>query len=126
MDQQLRSRYSAPPRRIVEVPLPDGHVAHLRSITETERSQYEADLFNKDGRVDPAAFASQRRRLLCLCLCNAEGQRIFEPDEAELLAGMDGGEAAILYAAAEKHCLYANGLPAGIRVHEKKSEPTGG
>lgn len=115
-----RSRYTKKNTRIIPVQIGD-ETHYLAAISESERADYEASLFNSKGKVDEAAYKSQRRRLLVLVLSDKDGKRLFKPDEHELLKDMDAGEAAILFSEAQMKCLYANGLPEGIEANQKKS-----
>lgn len=93
-----RERLMNPPVKVEAVMLPDGNTAYLTRIAESDLALYESALYGDDGKVDDAAWKSQRRRLLVLCLCDETGQRLFKPGEAELLATMDGAEAELLNA----------------------------
>lgn len=76
--------------------LPDGGTAYLTRIAESDLSLYEAALYGDDGKVNDDAWKSQRRRLLVLCLCYENGEKMFKPGDADLLIGMDGAEAELL------------------------------
>lgn len=75
-------------RRYVEVEVPElGTSFRLRSLTERERSSFEASLV-KNGKL--VNLESQKRRLLCLCLVDSENKRMLQDDQLEQLAEIDG------------------------------------
>jgi hypothetical protein len=123
MSTELRSRYTTVRRRLIPVEV-YGETHFLRSITDSERSQWESELFDAKGKVDPKMYRSQRIRLLALCLCDEQIQPLFEYKEWPSLKNMDGGLSAILYDNANQKCLYVEGEPTGSDNAEKKSEPT--
>jgi hypothetical protein len=100
-------------RRYREVQLPDhlgSDVARIQSLTEREKSDYEASLF-KPGSMKPIRdmLASARRRLLILTLVDDQNERLLgDADEPSLLE-MDGAVSSYLYDAATEHCGFQKG-----------------
>ncbi len=96
-----RTKLLSPSRRIESVTLEDGSTVHLRRLNEAELAGYESSLFDKDGKVTSETIHGQRRRLLCLSLCESNGDRLFADDESELLGSIDAIDAATLHEAAK-------------------------
>lgn len=115
------NRYTEVVRRLITVEL-DGETHYLRSITDSEKSQWEADLFDSKGKVSPKGYQSQRSRLLALCLCDEEKAPLFAYSDWPKLANMDAGLSGVLFERAQKECLYADGIPKGVDEFSKKSK----
>lgn len=74
-------------RRYREVDVPLIGKVRIRSLTERERSEYEAGFLDKSGNV--SNIVDGKVRLIVLCACNAEGHRIFSDADANSLADVD-------------------------------------
>jgi hypothetical protein len=119
----IRARLIQPPVRIEAVDLDGtGTTVYLRQISEFDWSQFEAAMFDSDGKVIPAQFESQRRRLLVMTLCDANGSLLFKPTESALLNSMHSDEAAFLYD--EYKRLFPRSKRPAIKSLEKKLDAT--
>ncbi|MBP7638094.1 MAG: hypothetical protein KBA18_09495 [Kiritimatiellae bacterium] len=83
----------------------DGQIG-IRTLTGTERN----DLMEQAARDERAnkTDAAARKRLLGLCLCDADGKRLFTDDQVGALMQKNGTVLDRLFRAAVKHnCLDA-------------------
>ena len=77
----------------------------LQSLTLSEWSAWESERFDLEkAKITKERMASMRQRLLVRCLVDAEGRRLFEDGEWNLLNGLDAGVMGDLYDAAMRHC----------------------
>ena len=109
-------------RRYKYETLSNRDVARIQSITEEEKSAYEAIAYDSEGKFQVSRMRLRRRKLLQLCLVDDDGKRLYQPDEVPTMK-MDGGIASELFDLCVDHC----GLEQGDRTSEKKtvSPPTG-
>ncbi len=90
-------------RRYKHETLSNGMVARIQSITEEEKSAYEAIAYDAEGKFQTARMRLRRRKLLQLCLVDDDGNRIYEPKDVPSMV-MDGGIASELFDACVEHC----------------------
>jgi len=91
-------------RRFAEYQLSDGRSFRVRSLNESERSQWEADSVDAAGKPKRDRLLSARRRLICLTLVDEQGQPLLSYGDQALLANQDGRTMEEVYRAAAKHC----------------------
>lgn len=96
-----RTELIEPPMVVEKIDLPNGKQAYIRKLTEEELIDHESGLFDAKGKVSDDGLKSQRRRFIALSICDQNGQRMFELNEADLLRGMHGDIATALYDAAQ-------------------------
>lgn len=109
----------APPLRVdLDVKGWEGRHVHIRALPGEERDAFELSLAG-EGKAKENVSA----RLVALCACNADGQRIFTDDDARQLGRKDGRVLAVLFGAACDHNLL---LGRGRKVAEKNSETAPG
>ena len=97
------------PRRYKEVELPDGSTARIRNLTEDEKSTFEASVLSAKGEFSIDRVKQQRRRLICLCLVNAAGDRILSDEDATALKQVDGALTSALYDECRVWCGFDEG-----------------
>jgi len=86
-------------RRFREVPLPiSGHRVRIRSLTQLEREQYQAAIFNDDQVRSDA-----ERQLVVRCLADEEGNLMLEQGDVKALRELDSADTAVLYDACLSH-----------------------
>ena len=95
------------PRRFKTLsPLPiSGHVLRIRSMTEREKSNWEAEAISKKGdgtRIEKLKDAN--RRLFQRCVVNAEGNPYITDAQREKIADWDSADTAFLYEECARHC----------------------
>jgi hypothetical protein len=82
--------------RIVTVEVPEwGGTVHLRALTVGERDRL--DQFVQDSKQKVSGF---RSLVLSLCLCDADGNRLFADRQREEIDGLDASVVERLFAAA--------------------------
>jgi hypothetical protein len=82
-----------------------GTSLYVRDMSGGERDQWEMVAF-KDGKVSPEHF---RAKLLVRCLCDEQGQRVFQDSDTEALSAKSATVLARLYEVAAR----VNGLTQG-------------
>ena len=96
-------------RRYMVVGLPDGKQVRIQSLSEREKSSFEMQQISKRGSVNKSKIEASRRRLLCLCLVDDKGNRLFGDDDADKLRDVDGGITSALFDAVQKHVGFEDG-----------------
>ena len=95
-----------PPKRRFAVvgPLPINRMSfRIRSLSEGQLSAYEAVSVGKDG-FRPASMQTAGRRLIALCVVDADGNRLMTDEQAnKVLAGWDSADTNFLYEAINAH-----------------------
>jgi hypothetical protein len=94
----------------------NGLVARIQSITEEEKSAYEAIAYDNEGKFQTARMRLRRRKLLQLCLVDDNGKQLFTPQDVPGMK-MDGGIASELFDVCVEHC----GLGEASSIAEKKT-----
>ncbi|TWU67310.1 hypothetical protein V7x_28840 [Crateriforma conspicua] len=107
--------------RFKDVALPGGGAIKIRSITATEKTEYDSIVYNKDGEFEHRRLSLRPRKLLQLCLLNPDGTQMYAPEEVPRIK-CDGGVFQTLVNACIKHC----GLDqAELSIDDaKKNSPT--
>ncbi len=112
-------------RRFGTVTLPmSGLVVRYRSLTEAEWSQYQQSMYRQldDGstETDPAQAPFYTARLICYCVCDADGKPILRPSvksddgktwiagDEEHVKGWDAEDVSALDDALQVHLGIAN------------------
>lgn len=91
-------------RRYADVEIADFGAIRLQSLSEREAADFQVAALDQRGRWRKKLAAGARRRLIALCLVDADGNRLFSDDEAEHLADMDGRIADAIYEHCVAHC----------------------
>lgn len=93
--------FSDPPkRRFKEVQLPvRGKTVRIQSLFEQELSAYQLATISTDGtaKLRKARLEDANRRLLCLCLVDAAGNRLLGDGDTGRFAGWDSADTQFLY-----------------------------
>lgn len=102
--ERLLAKGSA--RRFRDVEIPEiSETVRIRSLTERERSGWEAALISKDGKLPaPAVLAVAKRKLVALSLCDEAGERIVTDEQAEQLGDLDAGAFNRIFEAVSELC----------------------
>ena len=93
-------------RRYVEVELPELDASvRIQSLSEKEKSDYETRLISKNGRgILKDRLADATRRLIALCVVDANGDRLFDNTDLSIIAEMDSFVSSRIYEACQEHC----------------------
>lgn len=73
-----------------------GHVK-IRSLKERERSQFETDALDDDGDLDRDSLLTAKRRLIILCVVDANLEPLLTDADLDALANKDGAILNALY-----------------------------
>lgn len=106
-------------RRYVDVPIPGIGTVRIRSLTERERSEYEAGFLDGDGKA--TNLVDSKVRLIVLCICNADGERLFSREDKPGISSMDAIVTNRLADVCREHCGFTD---EDIEVLAKNLEPT--
>jgi len=95
-------------RRFTTVDVADSEY-RIRSLTENEKSEYEAAVMTDKAEFSVAKMKRQRIRLLLLCLVDDEGNRLLDDADARMLGQVDGMVTTALFDACRKHVGFESG-----------------
>ena len=95
---------SPPVRRYCEVAIDGLGKFRIRSLNDKEKSGYNAEAINKDGKFNRHAAISANARLVALCCVDGDGNRVFTADDVPKLQELDSGLVEELAEACRKHC----------------------
>lgn len=102
-------------RRVVAIDLArfglDANTYHVRSLTERERSSYEAQFVQTDGKtINRSRLIEAKARLVVLCLVTGKTQSpVFTEDDLPALMDADSDFIDTVYEVARKHCGFKRG-----------------
>lgn len=78
----------------------------IRSLKESERSKYEADLLDDDGDLDCDELRTAKRRLIVLTVVDGNGETLLSDRDVDALGEKDGAIFNALY----KECAAFSGI----------------
>lgn len=97
-------------RRFAVYKIPHLGAVRVRSLTERERSIYETETLNDEGDgADRDRLEDARRRLICACVVDAEGNTLLKPGDVNALADIDGAISGALFDVCREHCGFQKG-----------------
>lgn len=89
------------PRRTITVELPElGGTVIVRELSEGERSRYEGSFLDKEGKPKVSSLDDARRRLIVESVVDADGNKVFTPDDIPAIRDMGASAASRMYNAA--------------------------
>lgn len=95
-------------RRFTEAHLPIADMdVRIQSLTERELSHYQtAVLTGQSGKqsLNRARLLDATRRLIGMCVVDADNKRMFEDADLDAIAGWDAKDTQALYEACTSHC----------------------
>lgn len=92
-------------RRYMEIEIPNFGKVRIRSLTERERSNFEADIQGNKGEYKRAKIVQARRRLIALTVVDDSGNLLLnQPDDVKTLEEQDGAITDAIFAQAMIHC----------------------
>jgi hypothetical protein len=94
-------------RRFAHVDLPDGQRVRIRSLTEREKSEFEADILTTKGVPSRNRIADANRRLIVLTLVDENGDLLLQPGDVASLEQLDGAVTGYLADEIGRHCGFA-------------------
>jgi len=96
------------PRRFTAVPIDGWGTVRIRSLTELERSRFEATIRDKTGQVSSVRMIDLKCRLIVLCVVDAEGNQILQDADITSLREQDSKLTNQLVEAIQSHCGYSD------------------
>jgi hypothetical protein len=109
------------PRRVKTVDVPGWGKFRIRSLTELERSRFEATIRDKNGQVSSSKMIDLKCRLIVLCVVDENGDPLLQNSDIEELRQQDSKLTNALVEEIQSHCGYSD---ADLEDLEKNSEPT--
>lgn len=91
-------------RRFTEVTVPEWGTFRIRSLTELERSKFEASIRDKKGQVSNAKLVDLKCRLIVLCVVDGEGNPLLAHSDIDVLRNQDAKATNALVDAIQAHC----------------------
>ena len=113
--------FAAGKRRFKEFEVDGVGKFRIRSLSEAERSAWEAPNLTKKGEINLEKVKDSRLRAIVSALVDGEGRTILTNQDIAQLRDWDSGLVSHLYTQIAEHC----GLDKdGVASAEKNSEPT--
>lgn len=98
-----------------------GLTVRYRSLSESEFAQFEMDAYRRGDEgleTDEDKLASTRERLIILCLCDGEGNRLLNDGDLDAVGQLDAGDTGALYDVLKEHC----GIARRVREAKQRQE----
>lgn len=99
---------AAPKRRFTTVDIPEWGCFRIRSLTELERSRFEASIRDKKGQVSNSKLLDLKCRLIVLCVVDADGNTILTDADIPALREQDSRRTNTLVDAIQEHCGFSD------------------
>jgi len=99
-----RSELLAPVKRMYQNIETRVGTVRLQSVSERERSQFEQDTLDKNGRVTKRGMMSVKPRLIIMCAVDQNGDKIFTSADIEGLLELDSITSNLIADACQKLC----------------------
>ena len=116
-----RNELLAPAQRVYEVVDTSLGPVRIQSLTERQRSQWEADSLDRNGKLSKKGLLTAKARLIAESVVDEKGERLFTPMDVDRLQDLDAGVSNKLSDA----CQHLSGISeadADIEELEKNSE----
>ena len=92
-------------RRYQEFEVPDFGKVRIRSLTERERSNFEADIQGSKGEYRRSKMIQARRRLIALTVVDGEGNLLLnQANDVKALEEQDGSVTDAIFEQSMVHC----------------------
>lgn len=108
-------------RRFDDVEVPGWGKFRIRSLTELERSRFEASIRDKKGQVSNNRLIDLKCRLIVLCVVDGNGNQLLTHSDIERLHGRDSRDTNTLADGIQKHVGISD---SDLEDMEKNSAPT--
>lgn len=96
---------TASKRRFCEFEIPDFGRVRIRSLTELERSNYEASTMGAKGEFKMSKLKQARRNLIALTVVDAAGDLLLnQPGDVKALEAKDGAITDAIFEQSLVHC----------------------
>lgn len=87
---------------MVQLPT-SGLVVRIQSLTERERTVFQAALITRTGETNRERLLDAGRRLIVACLVDGAGNRLLNDGDIQKLADWDSADTEYLYAECGRH-----------------------
>lgn len=103
-EQSLRARIlAADDRPKEEVFVPQwGLSVFVRTLSGAERDDWEASIVQQKGKATTYDLRNVRARLVCKCIVDENGRRVFSDHEAEVLGEKSAAALDLLFTVAQR------------------------
>lgn len=91
-------------RRFADVEIEGLGKFRIRSLSDKDKSTYDAAAINKEGKFNRNAAISANARLVQLCCVDADGNQMFSVNQVPQLQELDAGALGELADACREHC----------------------
>lgn len=91
-------------RRFTDVTIPEWGKFRIRSLTELERSRFEASIRDKKGQVNNTKLIDLKCRLIVLCVVDDAGDPLLTNSDIDVLRNQDSQATNLLVDAIQGHC----------------------
>jgi hypothetical protein len=91
-------------RRFKTVEVPEWGKFRIRSLTELERSKFEASIRDKKGQVSNTKLIDLKCRLIVLCVVDGDGNQLLQNSDIDTLRNQDSKATNTLVDAIQSHC----------------------
>lgn len=100
-----REEFLAPQqRRYATVTMPGFGMVRIQSLTEREKSDFETAAMTVKGGLSRRKLEEARRRLIVLCIVDANGNRLLTEQDMPTLENLDGAVSTRIYDECRRHC----------------------
>jgi len=95
---------SSTKRRYREVTLPVcGEIVRIQSLSEREKSEFEAEFYDANGKKIRGRTLDSRARLIMLAVVDDAGERLLMPGDEQSVMQMDSADTGALWEAIWDH-----------------------
>jgi len=101
LDKQTILNADDLPREKVAVPQWGGDV-FVRTLTGTERDEFEQSCINSKGKNKDMNLKNIRARLCVLCICEESGNRLFDARDVDALGKKSASALDLVFAVAQR------------------------
>jgi len=108
-------------RRFKTIEIADWGKFRIRSLTELERSRFEASIRDKRGQVSNTKLIDLKCRLIVLCVVDGDGNQLLSNSDIDTLRNQDAKFTNELVDAIQTHCGITE---SDMEELEKNSEAT--
>ncbi len=108
-------------RRFTEAEIENLGKVRIRSLTELERSKFEASMRAKDGQVSNVKLVDMKARLIVLCVVDGDGNPLLTHRDIDQILQQDSKVTNELVDRIQEHCGFTK---ADIEDLEKNCAPT--
>lgn len=95
-------------RRYREIDVQDFGRVRIQSLTEREMSAYQSGFLNKHGEPVQGKIAEMRRRIIALCVVDADGKRLLTDQDADAIGNGDSAVMGKIQEEIQEHIAFGS------------------